>query len=46
MSKPPEDLPKHPVGTFTFLLAYLILFVAGWVAIYTWLYLGRGAVTQ
>jgi hypothetical protein len=42
----PEGLPKHPVGTFAFVGAYLILFILGWVAVYTYLYLGRGAVTQ
>lgn len=41
-----EELPKHPKGTFAFLLAYVILFVAGWMAIYTYLYLGRGGVGQ
>ena len=39
-----EDLPKHPKGTFAFLLVYVVLFVAGWMAIYTYLYLGRGGV--
>lgn len=45
MSERPDNLPKHPVGTFTFLLTYAALFLAGWLAIYGWLYLGRGAVT-
>jgi hypothetical protein len=40
------ELPKHPKGTFASLLAYVILFVAGWMAIYAYLYLGRGGVTQ
>lgn len=42
----PNQLPKHPTGTFAFLLAYVILFVAGWMAIYAYLYLGRGGVTR
>ena len=46
MSESPGHLPKHPIGTFAFLLTYIILFVAGWMAIYTWLYLARGAVSQ
>ena len=40
------ELPKHPKGTFAFLLAYVILFVAGWMAVYTYLYLGRGGVGE
>jgi len=46
MPEAPGELPKHPVGTFAFLLIYVILFVAGWLAVYTWLYLSRGPVTQ
>jgi len=46
MSEMPEGLPKHPIGTFAFVGLYALLFVAGWFAVYTWLYLGRGAVSQ
>ncbi len=41
-----EPLPRHPKGTFAFLLVYAILFVAGWMAIYTYIYLSRGGVSQ
>lgn len=40
-----EQLPKHPIGTFALLLVYVALFVAGWMAIYLYLYLGRGGVS-
>jgi hypothetical protein len=45
MSHMPEGLPKHPIGTFAFVGLYVVLFVAGWFAVYTYLYLGRGGVT-
>lgn len=45
MSEMPEGLPKHPVGTFAFVLAYALLFVAGWYAIYFFVYLPRHPVS-
>jgi hypothetical protein len=42
--EPPNGLPKHPIGTFAFLLGYVVLFVLGWMAIYSWIYLHRGGV--
>ena len=46
MSEMPEGLPRHPIGTFAFVGIYALLFIAGWFAVYFWLYLGRGAVSQ
>ena len=46
MSKPPDQLPHHPIGTFAFLGLYLVLFIIGWLAVYFYLYLGRGPVSQ
>ena len=34
MSEMPPGLPRHPIGTFAFLGAYLLLFVLGWFAIF------------
>jgi hypothetical protein len=45
MTESPDNLPKHPIGTFAFLGVYALLFVAGWFAIYLFLYLGRQPVT-
>ena len=41
----PSDLPSHPIGTFAFVGLYALLFVAGWVGIYLWIYLARHPVT-
>jgi hypothetical protein len=45
MSEMPEGLPKHPIGTFAFVGAYALLFVAGWFAVYVYVYLARQPVT-
>lgn len=45
MSEMPEGLPKHPIGTFAFVGAYAVLFVAAWFAIYYLIYLARQPVT-
>ena len=48
MSEPrPElqQLPKHPIGTFAFVGAYAVLFVAAWYAIYVLVFLARRPVT-
>ncbi|MGE0355051.1 MAG: hypothetical protein AB7Q69_17700 [Gemmatimonadales bacterium] len=41
----PPGLPKHPYGTFAFVGAYAVLFVAAWFAIYYLIYLARQPVT-
>ena len=45
MSEMPEGLPKHPIGTFAFVGAYALFFVATWFAIYVGIYLARTPVT-
>ena len=45
MSEMPPGLPKHPIGTFAFLGAYLAVFVILWYAIYRFIFLARHAVT-
>ncbi|HJU66038.1 MAG TPA: hypothetical protein VJ596_10185 [Gemmatimonadaceae bacterium] len=45
MSEMPPDLPKHPVGTFAFVGAYAVVFVALWFAIYIFIFMAREPVT-
>ena len=45
MSEMPPGLPKHPVGTFAFVGAYAVIFIALWLAIYFFVYQARGVVT-
>ena len=39
------DTPRHPVGTLVIVGVYGLLFVAGWLAVYFYVYLSRGTVT-
>jgi ABC-type transporter Mla subunit MlaD len=41
----PPGLPKHPIGTFAFVVLYAVLFVIGWFAVYWFIYLARQPVT-
>jgi hypothetical protein len=43
-SPPPNE--EHPRGTLALVGAYGIMFAVGWFAIYVYLYLARGPVTQ
>ena len=36
---------RHPIGTLAIVGVYGILFAAGWLAVYVYVYLSRGAVT-
>ena len=45
MSDVSSDLPRHPVGTFAFVGAYLVLFVLAWFGIYIFIFLARQPVT-
>ena len=45
MSEMPAGLPKHPIGTFAFVGAYLALFVLAWFGIYIFIFLARQPVT-
>ena len=45
MSEMPAGLPKHPIGTFAFVGAYVVLFVLAWFGIYIYIFLARQPVT-
>jgi hypothetical protein len=45
MSEMPPGLPKHPIGTFAFVGAYLVIFAVLWFAIYYFIFLARSPVT-
>jgi hypothetical protein len=34
---------EHPRGTLAIVIVFGALFAAGWLAMYVWLFLGRGA---
>ena len=40
-----NEPPKHPVGTLAIVGVYGLLFVLGWLAVYYFVFLPRGAVT-
>jgi len=39
------ELHRHPVGTLVMVGLYGVLFAAGWLVVYVYVYLSRGAVT-
>lgn len=39
------DLGRHPKGTFAIVGVYGLLFLFGWLAIYFFVFVPRGAVT-
>ena len=39
------ELHRHPIGTLAIVGIYGLLFLAGWLAVYFYVYLSRGAVT-
>jgi len=39
------DTQRHPVGTLAIVAIYGVLFLAGWLAVYFYVYLARGVVT-
>ena len=41
----PQARMTHPKGTLFLMALYGLLFVAGWFAVYLFVYLRRGAVT-
>ena len=45
MSESEFEVGRHPVGTLAIVGVYGVLFVVGWVAVYVYVYLSRGAVT-
>jgi hypothetical protein len=38
-------LHRHPIGTLVMVGLYGVLFAAGWLVVYVYVYLSRGAVT-
>ena len=40
-----SELPEHPTGTLVIVLIYAGLFVLGWLGIYIFLFIARGAPT-
>ena len=45
MAAPDSGASRHPVGTLVIVGIYGVLFLAGWLVVYFYLYLSRGAVT-
>ena len=45
MSEPERRAGQHPVGTLVIVGIYGLLFVAGWLFVYGYVYLSRGPVT-
>ena len=45
MTESERAVSGHPVGTLAIVSVYAILFAVGWLAVYVYVYLSRGAVT-
>jgi hypothetical protein len=43
---PTNDQGERPRGTLALVALYGVLFAAGWFAVYVFIYLARGPVTQ
>lgn len=41
----PSPQNQHPTGTLAIVVVYALLFVGGWVAMYLFVFLARGAIT-
>ena len=41
-----SDLGKHPKGTLALIGLYGLLFAVGWLVVFLFIYLPRGAVTR
>ncbi len=46
MNEQRPDIGKHPRGTLALIVAYGVIFVLGWLAMFVFVYLPRGAVTR
>jgi hypothetical protein len=46
MGDPDREVGKHPRGTLALVGAYGLVFLLGWLAIFFFVYLPRGAVTR
>jgi len=45
MSESGSEVGRHPVGTLAIVGVYGVLFAVGWLVVYVYVYLSRGAVT-
>jgi hypothetical protein len=45
LTEPAPGPGEHPRGTLALVGLYGVLFVAGWLAVYVFIYLARGPVT-
>ena len=45
MSDSDPQPPQHPTGTLAIVGIYGLMFVVGWLLVYVYVYLSRGAVT-
>ena len=45
MTDSERPMSGHPIGTLAIVAVYGFLFAAGWLAVYVYVYLSRGAVT-
>jgi hypothetical protein len=45
MTAPDSPHLQHPIGTLAIVGIYGLLFVAGWLLVYVYVYLSRGPVT-
>ena len=46
MSDQHDEIGKHPRGTLALVGLYGLIFVVGWLAVFVFVYLPRGAVTR
>ncbi len=46
MTEPDRDIGRHPRGTLAIIGIYGVVFVLGWLALFVFVYLPRGAVTR
>lgn len=46
MTPDDQDIGQHPRGTLAIVVLYGVLMVLGWLAVYVFAYLPRGAVTR
>ena len=45
MTDPDPQVHRHPIGTLAIVGVYGVLFAAGWLLVYLYVYLSRGPVT-
>ena len=45
VTDPDSRVHRHPIGTLAIVAVYGVLFAAGWLLVYVYVYLSRGPVT-